>query len=44
LRYGVSITDGCISWASTEALIEELAEMLRRSVEERRCASTDSVP
>jgi 3-deoxy-7-phosphoheptulonate synthase len=44
LRYGVSITDGCISWASTEALIEELAEMLRRSVEERRCASADSVP
>ena len=24
LRYGVSITDGCIDWNSTEALIREI--------------------
>jgi 3-deoxy-7-phosphoheptulonate synthase len=24
LRYGVSITDGCIGWATTEALVHEL--------------------
>jgi 3-deoxy-7-phosphoheptulonate synthase len=24
LRYGVSITDGCIGWATTEALIRDL--------------------
>ena len=24
LKYGVSITDGCIDWATTEAMIREL--------------------
>jgi 3-deoxy-7-phosphoheptulonate synthase len=24
LRYGVSITDGCIDWASTEAMVREI--------------------
>ena len=28
LRYGVSVTDGCIDWKTTEALIVELAERL----------------
>ena len=25
LRYGVSITDGCIDWSTTEALITDIA-------------------
>ena len=25
LKYGVSITDACISWEDTEAVLEELA-------------------
>ena len=29
LRYGVSVTDGCIDWATTEALLREAAETLR---------------
>ena len=28
LRYGVSVTDGCIDWQTTEALLVELAERL----------------
>ncbi len=28
LRYGVSVTDGCIGWATTEALLLELADTL----------------
>jgi 3-deoxy-7-phosphoheptulonate synthase len=28
LRYGVSITDGCIGWATTEALVRELHSAL----------------
>jgi 3-deoxy-7-phosphoheptulonate synthase len=30
LRYGVSITDGCIGWATTEALVRELHAALAR--------------
>ncbi|MFZ5958183.1 3-deoxy-7-phosphoheptulonate synthase [Pseudomonas knackmussii] len=30
LRYGVSITDGCLGWNGTEALLLEAAERLRR--------------
>ncbi|CDF82032.1 Phospho-2-dehydro-3-deoxyheptonate aldolase, Tyr-sensitive [Pseudomonas knackmussii B13] len=30
LRYGVSITDGCLGWSGTEALLLEAAERLRR--------------
>lgn len=30
LRYGVSITDGCLGWAGTEVLLREVAERLRR--------------
>ena len=29
LRYGVSVTDGCIGWAQTEALLLEAAQTLR---------------
>ena len=29
LRYGVSITDGCLGWSSTEALLREAAGRLR---------------
>jgi len=29
LRYGVSITDGCLGWSGTEAMLREAAEMLR---------------
>ena len=30
LAYGVSITDGCISWDDSRALLEELAEAVRQ--------------
>ncbi len=30
LRYGVSVTDGCIDWPTTELLLRELAETLRK--------------
>src|SRR5690606_2824615 len=29
LRYGVSITDGCLGWAATERLLRTAAERLR---------------
>lgn len=35
LRYGVSITDACLSWAQTEPVLEVLAQAVRR----RRSAS-----
>jgi 3-deoxy-7-phosphoheptulonate synthase len=28
LRYGVSVTDGCIDWATTETTLREAAEVL----------------
>lgn len=31
LKYGVSITDGCLGWSGTEQLLREVAERLRRS-------------
>lgn len=31
LRYGVSITDGCLGWGATEAVLREAAERLRRA-------------
>ena len=30
LQYGVSITDGCLGWASTEQMLLEAVEQLRR--------------
>jgi 3-deoxy-7-phosphoheptulonate synthase len=30
LQYGVSVTDGCIDWPTTEALLRELADTLRK--------------
>jgi 3-deoxy-7-phosphoheptulonate synthase len=30
LQYGVSITDGCISWDDSRALLEELADAVRK--------------
>jgi 3-deoxy-7-phosphoheptulonate synthase len=30
LRYGVSITDACIGWPHTDALLEDLAAAVRR--------------
>jgi 3-deoxy-7-phosphoheptulonate synthase len=32
LEYGVSITDACIGWEETEALLEEIAETVRMGV------------
>jgi len=29
LRYGVSITDGCIGWEETESLLQQLADAVR---------------
>jgi 3-deoxy-7-phosphoheptulonate synthase len=30
LEYGVSITDGCVSWEESRALLDELAEAVRK--------------
>lgn len=38
LQYGVSITDPCIDWETTEALILEADTRLRPVLEERGCA------
>ena len=35
LRYGVSVTDGCIDWATTEALILELSEATAAALKAR---------
>jgi 3-deoxy-7-phosphoheptulonate synthase len=31
LEYGVSITDGCIDWSSTEALLRRTAEVIDKA-------------
>ena len=36
LRYGVSVTDGCIDWATTESLILGLSRDLDRGLKARR--------
>jgi 3-deoxy-7-phosphoheptulonate synthase len=38
LRYGVSVTDGCIDWPSTEKTLCELAVLLRPVVQARKSA------
>jgi 3-deoxy-7-phosphoheptulonate synthase len=30
LKYGVSITDACIDWASTEVVLRELAQAVKQ--------------
>ena len=35
LRYGVSITDACIGWGTTETLLRELAHTLNARLKER---------
>ncbi len=36
LKYGVSVTDGCIDWDTTETLLHEAAEALRPVVAQRQ--------
>lgn len=38
LRYGVSVTDGCIDWATTEKSLKELAMLLQPVVRSRKSA------
>ncbi len=38
LRYGVSVTDGCIDWATTERSLRELAMLLKPVVQSRKSA------
>jgi 3-deoxy-7-phosphoheptulonate synthase len=38
LRYGVSVTDGCIDWPTTEATLKEAAALLRPVVTARNSA------
>jgi 3-deoxy-7-phosphoheptulonate synthase len=35
LLYGVSVTDGCIDWQSTESCLREMREMLRDALPRR---------
>ncbi|MEJ1353496.1 MAG: 3-deoxy-7-phosphoheptulonate synthase [Candidatus Sedimenticola sp. (ex Thyasira tokunagai)] len=35
LEYGVSVTDGCIGWETTEKLLREMAEKLKQKLSER---------
>lgn len=36
LRYGCSVTDGCIDWQSTENMVREAHAMLQPILSERR--------
>ena len=36
LRYGVSVTDGCIDWTTTESLILELSRDVAEGLKARR--------
>jgi 3-deoxy-7-phosphoheptulonate synthase len=38
LRYGVSVTDGCIDWGTTDATLREMAALLRPVVRARKSA------
>ena len=38
LRYGVSVTDGCIDWATTESVLRDAAALLRPAVKARKTA------
>jgi 3-deoxy-7-phosphoheptulonate synthase len=38
LRYGVSVTDGCIDWSTTEKTLRELAVLLRPVVQAHKSA------
>lgn len=40
MKYGVSITDGCVGWPETESILERLADAVRRKQE----ASATSSP
>jgi 3-deoxy-7-phosphoheptulonate synthase len=40
LRYGVSVTDACIGWDTTEALIRELAQTLHTPLRKRSASSS----
>ncbi len=35
LEYGVSVTDGCIGWETTEKLLRNIAAKLRQKLPER---------
>ena len=35
LKYGCSVTDGCVDWATTEKMIRDAAIMLRDVLPER---------
>jgi 3-deoxy-7-phosphoheptulonate synthase len=38
LRYGVSVTDGCLGWGTTEQLLRQAADRLRARVSVQRPA------
>ncbi len=40
LQYGVSVTDGCIDWESTESLLRSMADNLREALPARQGAET----
>ena len=42
LKYGVSITDACIDWKNTEALLTELHETLSATLKARRARRVDA--
>jgi phospho-2-dehydro-3-deoxyheptonate aldolase len=39
LRYGVSVTDACIDWKTTEKLLRSAAESERKGASKHRIAS-----
>ena len=38
LEYGVSVTDACMDWQTTEATLQQAAEILRPIVQGRKSA------
>jgi 3-deoxy-7-phosphoheptulonate synthase len=38
MRYGVSVTDGCLGWSATELLLRQAADRLRAQSRDQQSA------
>jgi 3-deoxy-D-arabino-heptulosonate 7-phosphate (DAHP) synthase len=38
MRYGVSVTDGCLGWSGTESLLRQAADRLRAQNRDQQSA------
>ncbi|MDQ7989134.1 MAG: 3-deoxy-7-phosphoheptulonate synthase [Candidatus Dactylopiibacterium sp.] len=44
LRYGCSVTDGCIGWETTALMLREAREALRETIAKRRAGQQNPIP